>query len=156
VPKFPESEQLFQLHITVASKYFMDKRDNILFIKYVLNCIDNFENNFKEVNKHFEITNAEINQTLQNINNHSTQLKELFPNDTIIDNLIKAEISDAHLYDTANQQDKRLITEYLNNIDISLPLDITKQEFCIFLEQLKSKSTHHYQLSEIIYGCVNL
>ena len=132
----------------------MSKREKILFIKYIHECIKHFESNPEKIIKNFNILQEEINTMTDKLNVRSTYLKNLFPNDNVIALLTESEVTAINLYFVENQKDKKFILDLLNTVDLAEPIETIKYKNISAIEQKQSKSKYFYQLSEIIYGCL--
>ena len=134
----------------------MNKREKILFIKYVLDCINDYELNLSTSNHHFKNFRSYIDSTIQSFNERAETINQMFDNDQTINRLLKIEQTHFNLYDTQNQKDKESILELIANIDLTNSLDTIKCQIIDALAQKKSKNAYSYQLSEVLYSCLTL
>ena len=154
--KILKVSNFFSYETQHALNITMSKREKILFIKYIHDCIKDYESNLSTSNHHFKNFRTYIDSTIQSFNERAENINQMFGNDRTIERLLEVEQMHFNLYDTQNQKDKEFILELIANIDLTNSLDTIKRQIIDALAQKKSKNAHSYQLSEVLYSCLTL
>ena len=132
----------------------MNKREKILFIKYVLNSIKYYEENLENINSDYELLKNEIAILTDNLNLRISHLTDLLPIDSTINSLANRELQTINLYMHENQKDKELVLKLLDDINLEESIEVIKQKIINILEEKKSKNLYYFQLSETLHACL--
>jgi len=126
----------------------MSKRDNILFIKYVHTCIQDYATQVAAVHI--------VDSTTERI--YITELfrrfTEKFPGDPLIQKLFDSELYTYNDLVRANDQDQELITSFLKTLDLKDTVEVNKSKTLEFLEDLSDQNRFYYQLSGVLRKCI--
>ena len=126
----------------------MSKRDNILFIKYVHTCIQDYETQVAAVRI--------VDSTTEKI--YITELfqrfTEKFPSDPLIQILFESELYTYNELVRANKKDQELIISFLKEIDLKDSVDANKSKTLGFLKDLSDQNRFYYQLSGVLHKCI--
>jgi hypothetical protein len=128
-----------------------DPQQNLLLIKYIHNCINDFENNFINQNDTVLYLRKKENLARQELNDKKELLNDVIDDKEVM-LLIESETNFINEFDRENSQDREKILSYLKNINIKNSFDTVKHELNIFLEQLKFQNIYFHQLSGFVYG----
>ena len=135
-----------------------NKLEKVLLIKYIRDCIRQHEidlGNNKTYLAYMNLLKNDIDEFCTVFEESRKEILQLFPNDATVNRLIESEMRYLNDFDLQNSQDKTVILQYLHEIDLDKSFDTIKLELRQFLVALKENATYHFQLSDILYGCLD-
>ena len=131
----------------------MNKKEKLLFIKYVYDCIKMFEGKYKDHPPYAEVL-LKIKQNQDQIQGLALELKKHLPNDQKLDVLLDWEVNYSNIHFTDSLRDKEKIHAILKNIDLSMHIDEIKQVVIEEINKMRQIRRSTFQLSEVIYQCL--
>ena len=134
-----------------------NKLEKVLLIKYIRDCIRQHEidlvtkESYRTYMHSLELCMDEFKSKFEY---NKQQVLSLFPHDATVEQLIESELKYLNDFDLKNQQDKDIVQDYLQSIDLNRSLEDIKNDLHLFLFDLKQNATYHYQLSDVLHGCL--